>query len=164
MPRRKRTPEEEPRFCNTHAAKALARKPARLDRARGLALLFTPRLALSTSMLVGHASAQEATIVTLGDSNTSGFGVGAQETFPARLEAIIDSCRRQIALATVAERLCVAPAYQKPVGAPDCTTSLVMLHITPILRAAKPVICPVRPFKFFLWLLIDSHLRHLEQF
>ena len=40
-------------------------------------------------MLVGHASAQEATIVTLGDSNTSGFGVGAQEAFPARLEAML---------------------------------------------------------------------------
>ena len=89
MPRRKRTPEEERRFCNTHAAKALARKPARLDRARGLALLLTSCVALSTSMLVGHASAQEATIVTLGDSNTSGFGVGAQEAFPARLEAML---------------------------------------------------------------------------
>ena len=40
-------------------------------------------------MLVGHASAQEATIVTLGDSNTSGFGVGAQEAFPASLEAML---------------------------------------------------------------------------
>ena len=40
-------------------------------------------------MLVGHASAQEATIVTLGDSNTSGFGVGAQEAFSARLEAML---------------------------------------------------------------------------
>jgi hypothetical protein len=40
-------------------------------------------------MLVGHASAQEATIVTLGDSNTSGFGVGAEEAFPARLEAML---------------------------------------------------------------------------
>ena len=89
MPRRRRTPEEERRFCNTHAAKALARKPARLDRARGLALVLTSCVALSTSMLVGHASAQEATIVTLGDSNTSGFGVGAQEAFPARLEAML---------------------------------------------------------------------------
>ena len=40
-------------------------------------------------MLVGHASAQEATIVTLGDSNMSGFGVGAQEAFPASLEAML---------------------------------------------------------------------------
>lgn len=89
MPRRNRTPEEEPRFCSTHAAKALARKPTRLDRSRSLALLLMPCIALSTSMLVGHASAQEATIVTLGDSNTSGFGVGAQEAFPARLEAML---------------------------------------------------------------------------
>jgi lysophospholipase L1-like esterase len=35
------------------------------------------------------ASAQEATIVALGDSNTQGFGVNPQDAFPARLEAIL---------------------------------------------------------------------------
>jgi acyl-CoA thioesterase-1 len=37
------------------------------------------------------ASAQERTIVALGDSNTSGFGVGSQEAFPALLQDILRS-------------------------------------------------------------------------
>ncbi len=47
-------------------------------------------LALLTTMLfAGNAEAQSIRIVALGDSNTAGFGVGRQDAFPARLEAML---------------------------------------------------------------------------
>lgn len=45
------------------------------------------RCLVFVSMLApNQASAQEAKIVALGDSNTAGYGVGSQDAFPARLE------------------------------------------------------------------------------
>src|SRR3954452_4771986 len=38
---------------------------------------------------VTPASAQDSTIVALGDSNTQGYGVSLQDAFPARLEALL---------------------------------------------------------------------------
>jgi acyl-CoA thioesterase-1 len=42
------------------------------------------------------ASAQEATVVVLGDSNTQGYGVRPQDAFPARLEALLRRSGRQV--------------------------------------------------------------------
>jgi len=42
------------------------------------------------------ASAQEATVVVLGDSNTQGYGVNPQDAFPARLEALLRRSGRAV--------------------------------------------------------------------
>jgi acyl-CoA thioesterase-1 len=42
------------------------------------------------------ASAQEATVVVLGDSNTQGYGVNPQDAFPARLEMLLRRSGRQV--------------------------------------------------------------------
>jgi len=42
------------------------------------------------------ASAQEATIVVLGDSNTQGYGVNPQDAFPARLEGLLRRSGRAV--------------------------------------------------------------------
>src|SRR3954454_21939499 len=42
------------------------------------------------------ASAQEATIVVLGHSNTQGYGVNPQDAFPARLEALLRRSGRPV--------------------------------------------------------------------
>jgi acyl-CoA thioesterase-1 len=52
-------------------------------------VVFASLLVLSTLIFAGRADAQPTRIVTLGDSNTAGFGVGRQEAFPARLEAML---------------------------------------------------------------------------
>jgi acyl-CoA thioesterase-1 len=44
---------------------------------------------LATALFAGGVQAQPTRIVTLGDSNTAGFGVASQEAFPARLEAML---------------------------------------------------------------------------
>ena len=44
---------------------------------------------LGTVLFTDHASAQGVRIVSLGDSNTAGYGVAGQEAFPARLEAML---------------------------------------------------------------------------
>jgi acyl-CoA thioesterase-1 len=44
---------------------------------------------LAPLLLAEGAKAQTIRIVALGDSNTAGFGVGRQEAFPARLEALL---------------------------------------------------------------------------
>ena len=44
---------------------------------------------LLTVAVTGYASAEDAKIVALGDSNTSGYGVGSQDAFPARMEKIL---------------------------------------------------------------------------
>ena len=55
--------------------------------------VFKPVLAcfalLAMIPLAGNAKAQPTRIVALGDSNTAGFGVGRQEAFPTRLEAML---------------------------------------------------------------------------
>ena len=51
--------------------------------------LFTCLVVLSTTLFLGHADAQSTRIVTLGDSNTAGFGVAGHEAFPARLELML---------------------------------------------------------------------------
>jgi len=45
---------------------------------------------------IAPASAQEATVVVLGDSNTQGYGVNPQDAFPARLEALLRRSGRQV--------------------------------------------------------------------
>jgi acyl-CoA thioesterase-1 len=47
----------------------------------------------------GKASAQEPLVVALGDSNTEGFGVGAQDAFPARLQAMLRRSGRHVRVA-----------------------------------------------------------------
>src|SRR4051794_20314581 len=42
------------------------------------------------------ASAQEATVVVLGDSNAQGYGVNPQDAFPARLEALLRRSGRPV--------------------------------------------------------------------
>ena len=42
------------------------------------------------------AFAQEPLVVVLGDSNTEGYGVGAQAAFPARLEAVLQRSGRHV--------------------------------------------------------------------
>jgi acyl-CoA thioesterase I len=81
MPSRKRMPQGEPKSVSADAVFPY--------QAYGLALLITCCVVLNTLMFVGRASAQEGTIVALGDSNTSGFGVGQQQAFPARLESML---------------------------------------------------------------------------
>jgi acyl-CoA thioesterase-1 len=44
---------------------------------------------VATILLASQAQAQPIRVVALGDSNTAGFGVGRQEAFPARLEALL---------------------------------------------------------------------------
>jgi acyl-CoA thioesterase I len=46
-------------------------------------------LLLGTFLVSESASSQEALIVTLGDSNTAGYGVGPRQAYPAQLEAIL---------------------------------------------------------------------------
>jgi acyl-CoA thioesterase-1 len=46
-------------------------------------------LVLSTLLFAGSAYSQPALIVAIGDSNTAGFGVGRENAFPARLEAML---------------------------------------------------------------------------
>jgi acyl-CoA thioesterase-1 len=42
------------------------------------------------------ASAQESTVVALGDSNTQGYGVSPQDAFPARLEALLRASGKSV--------------------------------------------------------------------
>ena len=51
--------------------------------------VFTFLAVLGTFVLTGQANAQAIPIVTLGDSNTAGFGVARQQAFPAVLEAML---------------------------------------------------------------------------
>jgi len=44
---------------------------------------------LYLALAAGSAHAETALIIALGDSNTAGFGVGPQQAFPARLEALL---------------------------------------------------------------------------
>jgi acyl-CoA thioesterase I len=44
---------------------------------------------LSTFLFAAGAHSQSALIVALGDSNTAGFGVGRENAFPARLQAML---------------------------------------------------------------------------
>lgn len=60
-------------------------------RFRATAVLWLCCMPLAMLMLAAHATAAERTIVALGDSNTSGFGVDQQQAFPARLESILRS-------------------------------------------------------------------------
>jgi GDSL-like Lipase/Acylhydrolase family len=46
-------------------------------------------LLLGTLLVAQNASAQEAAIVALGDSNTAGYGVGAGQAFPAQLQDML---------------------------------------------------------------------------
>ena len=46
-------------------------------------------IVLSTFLGAAPALAHSALIVALGDSNTAGFGVGAENAFPARLQALL---------------------------------------------------------------------------
>ncbi len=48
------------------------------------------------SAFAGHVSAQEATVVVLGDSNAQGYGVSPQQAFPSRLETILRSPGRSV--------------------------------------------------------------------
>lgn len=48
------------------------------------------------SAFAGHASAQEATVVVLGDSNAQGYGVNPQQAFPSRLETMLRSSGRSV--------------------------------------------------------------------
>ena len=54
----------------------------------GLAAAFAAALAL-LAISCGPAAAQPVTIVAVGASNTSGWGVGEQNAYPARLEALL---------------------------------------------------------------------------
>lgn len=73
--------------CSRSAQAASAGKLASLGR--GLALTLACGALLLASTSVRPAFAQEDTIVALGDSNTSGFGVDQEEAFPARLQAML---------------------------------------------------------------------------
>jgi acyl-CoA thioesterase-1 len=53
----------------------------------GLAAAFAAALLLAISC--GPAAAQPVTIVAVGASNTSGWGVGEQNAYPARLQALL---------------------------------------------------------------------------
>jgi len=44
---------------------------------------------LSAFMLASEAHSQPILVVALGDTNTAGFGVGRENAFPARLEAML---------------------------------------------------------------------------
>ena len=46
-------------------------------------------VSVSTLFFASQGFAQPIGIVALGDSNTAGFGVGAQYAFPAQLEAML---------------------------------------------------------------------------
>ena len=54
----------------------------------GSALVFAWVLLLA-AMVCGPAGAAPVTIVAVGASNTSGWGVGAENAYPARLEALL---------------------------------------------------------------------------
>jgi acyl-CoA thioesterase I len=47
-------------------------------------------LLLGMVLVTSSASAQEALVIALGDSNTAGFGVGAAAAFPAQLDAMLN--------------------------------------------------------------------------
>jgi acyl-CoA thioesterase-1 len=51
--------------------------------------LIAGLIALSTCLFAAGAHAQSALIVALGDSNTAGYGVGRENAFPARLQAML---------------------------------------------------------------------------
>ena len=51
--------------------------------------LIAGLIALSTCLFAAGAHAQPALIVALGDSNTAGYGVGRENAFPARLQAML---------------------------------------------------------------------------
>jgi acyl-CoA thioesterase-1 len=58
---------------------------------------FCAVLVWALSVLPAHiAFAQEPLVVVLGDSNTEGYGVGAQAAFPARLEAVLRRSGRHV--------------------------------------------------------------------
>ncbi len=50
--------------------------------------VFTRLLVLGAILSAGQAYSQSLRIVALGDSNTSGFGVGPQQAFPAHLNRV----------------------------------------------------------------------------
>jgi acyl-CoA thioesterase I len=52
-------------------------------------LMLTCLFVLSTMFLADHAHAQSIRIVTLGDSNTAGYGVDREAAFPALLETML---------------------------------------------------------------------------
>lgn len=52
--------------------------------------------ALGMTFGVGRASAREAVVVALGDSNTAGFGVGVGQAFPTQLDAMLQSRGRDV--------------------------------------------------------------------
>jgi acyl-CoA thioesterase-1 len=53
------------------------------------ARLLVCLIVLSTFLGAAPAQAHSALIVALGDSNTAGFGVGAENAFPTRLQALL---------------------------------------------------------------------------
>ena len=58
---------------------------------------FCAVLVWALFVLPAHiAFAQEPLVVVLGDSNTEGYGVGAQAAFPARLEAVLRRSGRHV--------------------------------------------------------------------
>src|SRR2546423_14819985 len=56
--------------------------------ARGL---IAGLIVLSTFLFSPGAHSQSALVVALGDSNTAGYGVGRENAFPARLQAMLRS-------------------------------------------------------------------------
>jgi len=53
--------------------------------------LIAGLVVLSTFLFAPGAHAQSALVVALGDSNTAGYGVGRENAFPARLQAMLRS-------------------------------------------------------------------------
>jgi acyl-CoA thioesterase-1 len=53
--------------------------------------LIAGLIVLSTFLFAPGAHSQSALVVALGDSNTAGYGVGRENAFPARLQAMLRS-------------------------------------------------------------------------
>jgi acyl-CoA thioesterase I len=60
------------------------------------ALLAASCVLILTYVNITPASAQDGTIVALGDSNTQGYGVSPQDAFPARLEALLRASGKSV--------------------------------------------------------------------
>jgi acyl-CoA thioesterase I len=61
--------------------------------------LFACLIILSTVLFAATAHSGSVLIVALGDSNTAGFGVGPQNAFPARLQAMLRMSRYDVQVA-----------------------------------------------------------------